>query len=167
MPDPADPSSPVEEVFKAFESPSQYYAQVSDSIPHAQTARMSGLKNHTDADSSAPSTGAVGQQSTSPLLRKRTLSRSSMLSKTASHPDSQTQAVPPSDPHLSAHEMRALPGVLYEREKRRNSLRVNSMPANGNEDMMSSSMHFDSGFGRLSVRDRDDDTLGEEIERED
>ena len=119
----------VDEAYKVLESPRQYYATVADSIPPPQAAR-------------APTEPSSPQ-------RNRTLSRTSTrLVPTQSHP---------SDTHISAHEPRAFPGVVHERERRR----ISTSGSDTTAPEMSASAHFESSLARMSVKEDDESQTGD------
>lgn len=130
LPDPSDPSTPIDEVYKGLESPRQFYATVADSIPPAQQARMPGQSRST-----APTTG-----NTSPN-RPRTMS-SAALYPTQTNPDS----------HISGQEPRAFPGLVHQRERRR-SLRVSTSHSDMSAADMSSSLQLEPGLAKITLRE--------------
>lgn len=133
LPNPSDPSTPVDEIYKGLESPKQYYATVADSIPPAHLARAPPSRSGPPAERS---TG-----NTSPTRPRRT---SSVLYAAQAHPDA----------HISGQEPRAFPGLVHQRERRR-SLRVSS----SNSDMagagmdMSSSLHLEPGLAKITLQE--------------
>jgi hypothetical protein len=139
MPEP-EPGTPVSEQFKPMESPRTYYQNVADSIAPGQTARTNprSLSNSVEAMSSSP-----------PRIRK--------ASTIAVHPGVH-------DPHISAHEPRAFPGIAHQRERRR-SLRISTSGSDGTAPDLSSNQNLDPGLAKLTVRE--DTKLEQEMEDED
>lgn len=146
MPDPTDPSTPTGEVYKAFESPRQYYATVADSIPPAQMAR---------APPEAPDRShdfAALTRTMSPRDRRGSRgSRSSVLSKTMSHPEYDSSNMGLQNLHISASEPKVFPGLVHE-NTRRNSLRPSgsgSVHEGSVSDRMSSSQQMEPAMGKI------------------
>lgn len=140
LPDPYDQTTPLREVYKTLESPRQWFNSVSDSIPPVGSARNPD--------------GQFKSQDFAPLTqspkRERTFSRSSTLSKTQSHTENESSNL--ADLHISGSEPKAFPGVMHEREKRRNSTRysVSGSVHEGSvaSDRMSASQHMEPGMGK-------------------
>ena len=105
-PAPPDPETPIKE---AFGSPKQFYATVADSIPDAHLARIPGSKSANDME---------------PLHLHGSPQRNRGLSRSATammSPAEQSQVAN----HMSAHEPKMFPGMVYQRERRR-SLRIST-----------------------------------------
>jgi hypothetical protein len=56
------------------------------------------------------------------------------------------------DPHISAHEPRAFPGLMHERA-RRQSLRVSTSGSDGTAPDLSASAHLVPALAKMSVRE--------------
>ncbi len=67
------------------------------------------------------------------------------------------------DPHISAQEPRAFPGIAHQRERRR-SLRMSTSGSDGTAPDLSSSQNLDPGLAKLAVRE--DTRLEQEQENE-
>ncbi|OAL25179.1 hypothetical protein AYO22_05056 [Fonsecaea multimorphosa] len=141
LPDPSDPATPVDEIYRGLESPKQYYATlaVADSIAPAQQAR----EREREAALSKSNTN-VPPGNTSPSRLRRT---SSVLYPSSSN------AV---DAHISGQEPRAFPGIVHQRERRR-SLRVgsgNSAEGTGQHSSdMASSLQMEPGLAKITTRE--------------
>ncbi|KAH0832734.1 hypothetical protein AYO21_00361 [Fonsecaea monophora] len=140
LPDPSDPATPVDEIYRGLESPRQYYASfaVADSIAPAQQARE---REREAALSKSNPNGPPGN--TSPTRLRRT---SSVLYSTTSNP---------ADAHISGQEPRAFPGIVHQRERRR-SVRVGSGNSEGtgqHSSDMASSLQLEPGLAKITTRE--------------
>jgi hypothetical protein len=134
LPNPYDTSIAPEEVYKSLESPKHYYATVADSIPSAQAARLPQARSAPDME---------------PLYKQASPQRQRGMSRTGSivmQPNGSAL-----DPHISAHEPRAFPGLMHERA-RRQSLRISS-GSDGTAPDMGSSAHLVPALAKMSVRE--------------
>ncbi|KAL6240307.1 AMP deaminase [Rhinocladiella similis] len=132
LPDPSDPSTPLDEMYKNLESPRQFYTTVADSIPPAQQARLPQTKSNATMDRS---TGNISP------TRPRAMSSTTTLHPMTSNPDS----------HISGHEPRAFPGLVHQ--QRRRSLRVSSSNSDMAAPEMSSSLQLEPGLAKMTLRE--------------
>lgn len=137
LPNPYDTTIPPDEVYKALESPRHFYATVADSIPPAQAARIPHALSTPDME---------------PLYKQTSPQRQRAMSRTGSVVMSANGAPvgPIGDPHISAHEPRAFPGLMRERA-RRLSLRPSTSGSDGTAPDLSSSAHLVPALAKMSV----------------
>ncbi|EXJ88413.1 AMP deaminase [Capronia coronata CBS 617.96] len=172
FPDPSDPLTPIEEVYKGLESPRQFYSTFSNPVAPSAAANNSNSNNHHHHHQqqqsarwprSRSSMTALDRSNTTNTSPTRPRTMSSALYSAASHPDT----------HISGQEPRAFPGVVHQRERRR-SLRVSSSTSDmaapdsmgaSRTRSMSSSQHMEPALAKF--RAREDSELSAQMEQSD
>lgn len=151
IPEPDDPSVPMDEVYKVLESPKQYYATVADSIPPAQLARIPTTTKNNNNNNNKMSNSVESLSNSPPRLRKAS---------------TQLQAITsPTDPHISGHEPKFFPGVAHQRERRRSLRKSISGGSDGTApDLSSSQQLVEPGLAKL--REKGEGRVDSEEEEE-
>lgn len=133
FPDPNINEAPVTELYRALESPRQYYATVADSIPDPKKARAPASKSTQDMQQL--------ERQPSPIQRRASIVQQPNTS---------------SDQYISAAEPRAFAGIIHERHRRqsrRKSQGTDDGGITGSE--MSASFHLEPAMMKMQVKEND------------
>ncbi|RMZ83439.1 hypothetical protein DV737_g1531, partial [Chaetothyriales sp. CBS 132003] len=156
IPPPSDePGTPLSDAYKTLESPKSYYASMADAtlpppaLPPAQMARMphySTVRRPSRSSHSNEAPHALFSAGSPPRLRK-----TSTHPHPHPHQPSTAVAIGP-DPHISAHEPRAWPGV-HHRERRRS---VRARSTSESDGGLGSSGLLEMGLAKMKVSSREE-----------